>query len=44
MANGAAAPRLLQLGAKLIPLPQQLGNSFLLAISPRVMQTIGSYY
>ena len=33
----AAAPRLLQLGVKLLPLPQQLGSSFLLAISPRVM-------
>ena len=32
-----AAPQLLQLGVKLLPLPQQLGSSFLLAISPRVV-------
>ena len=32
-----ASPRLLQLGVKLLPLPQQLGSSFLLAISPRIV-------
>ena len=32
-----ASPRLLQLGARLLPLPLQLGSSFLLAISPRVV-------
>ena len=40
MAAAAAStqpPRLLQLGVKLLPLPQHLGSSYLLAISPHVV-------
>ena len=35
--DAAAAPRLLQLGVKLLPQPELLGTSFLLAFSPRVV-------